>query len=181
MIEAIKSHNLLRTVISEIVHLERDKGLCPFHHDKTPSLSVKGERWRCWGCGESGDVIDFTAKYYGLDTKGAIRFLADRAGIMRQAPDEVMAAQRKREKKQALIRAFRAWEQREVDDISAILRRYRRMIASRATFTEPEMIDLARLQGNIDILEYQYGILCGTDDKAKFELYREAMDDVGEL
>lgn len=180
VIEAVKSHNPIRAALNIAgIRLVKDKGLCPFHTDKHPSLSIKGERWKCWGCGEGGDVIDFTAKYYRLDTKDALKLLADRAGIRPANTQAERAAAEKarkeRENKLVLLKAFRVWEQREVDDISAILRRYRRLIASRTTFTEAELVDLARLQGNIDILEYQYGIFCGTDDEAKFELYTEAM------
>lgn len=44
---------------------------CPFHNEKTPSMSVKffpdanKERWRCFGCGETGDAIDFITKLHG--------------------------------------------------------------------------------------------------------------------
>lgn len=182
MIEAVKAHNPIRAALEAAgIRLLKGKGLCPFHQDKHPSLSIKNERWRCWGCGAGGDVIDFTAKYYGLDIKGAIRFLADRAGITKQTSVEAKAALREREKKQELLKAFRTWEQNEVDEISAILRRYLRLIASRTTFTEAELVGLAALQGNIDVLEYYYGILCRADDKAKFELYMEAMSDAGTL
>lgn len=46
---------------------------CPFHKDKTPSLSVKyhpdlnKEKFKCFGCDEGGDAIDFIQKYKGLD------------------------------------------------------------------------------------------------------------------
>ena len=38
--------------------------LCPFHEDRHPSLKVD-ERFHCFGCGASGDVIDFTSLLYG--------------------------------------------------------------------------------------------------------------------
>lgn len=178
MIEAVKAHNPLRAEIEAAgVHLERDKGLCPFHTDKHPSLSIKGERWKCWSCGEGGDVIDFTAKYYGLDTKGALRLLADRAGIMRQTSTEAKAAQMERERKQELLRAFREWEQTTVNEIAEVLRAYRHMMATRKTFTERELIELARVQGHIDYLEYIYeDILCRSNDEPKFRLYQEMTD-----
>ena len=47
---------------------------CPFHKDgqeRTPSLSVKGAHWRCFGCDTGGTVIDFAAALWGLGTKGA--------------------------------------------------------------------------------------------------------------
>ena len=52
-------------------------GLCPWHNDKQPSLAVspsKG-RWKCFGCGKSGDAIDFIMAYEDLDFRGATRFL----------------------------------------------------------------------------------------------------------
>jgi hypothetical protein len=39
--------------------------LCPFHDDHKPSMKLD-ERFHCFGCGEDGDVIDFTAKYFNL-------------------------------------------------------------------------------------------------------------------
>ena len=37
------------------------KALCPFHNDRNPSLFVDDDHYHCYGCGEHGDVIDFTA------------------------------------------------------------------------------------------------------------------------
>ena len=51
------------------------KAQCPFHNDRTPSLKVD-KRFHCFGCGADGDVIDFTAKLYGLDAKSAAEKLA---------------------------------------------------------------------------------------------------------
>lgn len=183
-IEAVKSHNPIRAAFETAgIRLVKDKAPCPFHPDKHPSLTLRGERWRCWGCGEGGDVIDFTAKFYGLNTKGAIRFLADRAGIKTANTQAEKAAAEKarkeRESKAEAVRAFRKWEQKEVAEIAAILRRYNRLVTSRKTFSESELVDLAGLRGNIDILEYYYGILCCSNDEPKFRLYTEAKLDAG--
>ena len=43
---------------------------CPFHDDKNPSMKVD-QRFHCFGCGEDGDVIDFTAKLFDLSSKEA--------------------------------------------------------------------------------------------------------------
>lgn len=54
---------------------------CPFHNEKTPSLSIKfypddnKYRFRCWGCNEKGDAIDFIMKYRRLDYKKAREYL----------------------------------------------------------------------------------------------------------
>ena len=51
------------------------KAQCPFHKDRTPSMKLD-KRFHCFGCGADGDVIDFTAKLYGLDAKSAAEKLA---------------------------------------------------------------------------------------------------------
>ena len=45
------------------------KARCPFHEDRTPSLSIKGDLWKCFGCGEKGDVYSFVAQQEHLDIK----------------------------------------------------------------------------------------------------------------
>src|SRR3990172_5004361 len=59
------------------------QGLCPFHDDKTPSLSVSPEKkiFRCFGCGASGNAITFLRKHKNLPFPEAVRFLADKARI----------------------------------------------------------------------------------------------------
>ena len=54
--------------------------LCPFHEDHHPSLKLS-KRYYCFGCGESGDVIDFTAKYLGISKYSAAVQLARDFGI----------------------------------------------------------------------------------------------------
>ena len=60
---------------------------CPFHDDKNPSMKVD-QRFHCFGCGEDGDVIDFTAKLFDLSPKEATEKLAQDFGLIydSQAP-----------------------------------------------------------------------------------------------
>lgn len=52
-------------------------GCCPFHEDVTPSLSVDGvpDRFHCFGCGASGDVIDYVQRRLGLGFVEAVEYL----------------------------------------------------------------------------------------------------------
>ena len=59
------------------------QGLCPFHDDKTPSLSVSPEKkiFRCFGCGASGNAITFLRRHKNFPFPEAVRFLAGKARI----------------------------------------------------------------------------------------------------
>lgn len=59
------------------------KGLCPFHSDKNPSLTVDPGlgRYKCWSCGEGGDVFTWTMKTRNVEFVEAIRLLAAQAGV----------------------------------------------------------------------------------------------------
>lgn len=87
LIAEIKDKNDIVDVISQYIELKlagtSHKGLCPFHNEKTPSFMVNRERqfFKCFGCGESGDVIGFIMKKESLDFIEAIKVLADRANI----------------------------------------------------------------------------------------------------
>ena len=54
--------------------------VCPFHEDHTPSLKLD-QRYYCFGCGATGDVIDFTARLLNVSNSNAAQILAEKFGI----------------------------------------------------------------------------------------------------
>ena len=86
-VDQVKSKVDLVEIISSYIPLKKSgrnfSGLCPFHGEKTPSFMVSPERqvWRCFGCGEGGDVFTFLEKMEGWDFKETLTELAKRAGI----------------------------------------------------------------------------------------------------
>ena len=66
------------------------QGLCPFHDDKTPSLSVSPDKkiFRCFGCGASGNAITFLRRHKNLPFPEAVRVLADKARIPMSTEDD---------------------------------------------------------------------------------------------
>ncbi|MFA6520599.1 MAG: DNA primase [Candidatus Paceibacterota bacterium] len=83
----IKERLSIEEVVSSYIKLERAganlKARCPFHNEKTPSFFISTDRgtYYCFGCGASGDIFTFVEEFEGLDFKGALKLLADRAGV----------------------------------------------------------------------------------------------------
>lgn len=87
------------------------KAFCPFHQDgKTPNLSFKGNRFKCFSCGASGDVLDMTARLYGLELKEAAKRLNEdfRLGLELDKPQDLQAVRQALARRQTL-RAFELW------------------------------------------------------------------------
>jgi len=86
---------------------------CPFHNEKTPSMKVGGRnlphKFKCMGCGWTGDVLDFTQQFFNITTIEAIEKLNDDFNIgLDLAPPSKEELQR-REREQAEINRFKSW------------------------------------------------------------------------
>lgn len=102
-IQEIKDRLSIVEIVGERVQLTPagvyHKGLCPFHHEKSPSFFVNEALgfYKCFGCGESGDIFTFVQKYDGLTFREALETLAKRAGVTltnrRQSKEDVLRAQ----------------------------------------------------------------------------------------
>ena len=86
-IENMKNQVNIVDVVGRAVQLKRAgsnyKGCCPFHNEKTPSFVVSEQKqiFTCFGCGASGDVIEFVKRYYNLDFSDAVEKIASEEGI----------------------------------------------------------------------------------------------------
>lgn len=87
VIKAIKDRLSLSAIVGEVVRLRGKSpnflGLCPFHQEKTPSFHVRDHaaRFKCFGCGASGDHFEFLMRARGIGFSEALLELADRASI----------------------------------------------------------------------------------------------------
>ena len=94
VLEDIRFRNDIVEFITSYVPLKRAgssfKACCPFHKEKTPSFHVNPQRqiFHCFGCRVGGDVFAFVMKYEGMDFMGAVRMLAERAGIVLEVEDD---------------------------------------------------------------------------------------------
>lgn len=106
LVEEIRSRSDIVDVISGYIRLQRKGsnyvGICPFHNDRNPSMSVNQSRqiYHCFSCGAGGDVFKFVMEYENLTFPEALKTLADRAGV--ELPDREVSPE---ERKQADLKA----------------------------------------------------------------------------
>ena len=118
-VEEVRSASDIVSVIGRYVRLKRAGksfvARCPFHREKTPSFNVSPERqiFKCFGCGEGGNVFTFLMKHEHLTFPEAVQVLADQAGIIiessRQTGVPVGNRERVREVNVWAARQFRRW------------------------------------------------------------------------
>ena len=102
--EAVKQSVITREAAAFYGIKVRRNGMacCPFHDDKNPSMKLNEEYFYCFGCGATGDVIDFTAKFFALSPKEAAEKLAQDFGLIydSQAPPRRRYVRQKTEAQQ---------------------------------------------------------------------------------
>jgi DNA primase len=100
IIQKIKDSNDIVDIVSEKVKLKRAgkyyTGLCPFHSEKSPSFTVTPDRqiYKCFGCGEGGNVITFIMKTRNMDFFEAVKLLGERANIQIETENTKTAKQK---------------------------------------------------------------------------------------
>lgn len=106
-VREIRSRATILDVVSDYVRLKKSGanylGLCPFHHEKTPSFNVNPSKdiFHCFGCGVGGDVFAFLMKIEGLSFPEAVKFLAKRVGITIEDRPPSPEERRKSEEKES--------------------------------------------------------------------------------
>lgn len=87
VIEEVRTRSDIVDIISGYVKLQKKGsnyfGLCPFHHEKSPSFSVSQSKqmYHCFGCGVSGNVFTFVMEYENYSFREAVELLAERSGV----------------------------------------------------------------------------------------------------
>ncbi len=86
-VEQIKERLPIDVVVGQYVKLEKSgktfKAKCPFHNEKSASFFVSPDRggYYCFGCNAKGDIFTFVEQFEGLDFRGALKILAEKAGV----------------------------------------------------------------------------------------------------
>lgn len=88
-----ETNDLASTVERYLGPPARNKWLCPFHREKTPSFCLKADRFKCFGCGVGGDIVDFVALMEKLSIKEAAQRLGGFVLDLGLTPDQIAAKQ----------------------------------------------------------------------------------------
>jgi DNA primase len=107
-IDLVRDRTDLVELAAEVTKVKRSgrstMAVCPFHTEKTPSLSIDGARglYHCFGCGKSGDVFKWVQETQAVDFSGALELLARRAGVTLTIDPE---AAKRRSQRERLVEA----------------------------------------------------------------------------
>ena len=121
-IERIKDAANIVDVVSDFVTLKKSganyKGLCPFHHEKTPSFIVTPSRGtcHCFGCGKGGDSVSFVMEHEQMNYPEALRWLAGKYHIEIQER-ELSAEEKKEESERESMFIVNEWAASYFEDL----------------------------------------------------------------
>lgn len=113
-LEELRSRNDIVDIASKYMTLNRRGGnfwaCCPFHNEKTPSLSIKqdGQFFKCFGCGESGNVITLVMKSENVDFMTAVEILCKNCGMQMPSNADSEEMQRKKRERDRIYQILKA-------------------------------------------------------------------------
>ncbi|MBQ8615606.1 MAG: DNA primase [Clostridia bacterium] len=113
-LEDLRSKNDIVDVASKYMTLNRRGAnfwaCCPFHNEKTPSFSIKqdGQFFKCFGCGESGNVITLVKKMENVDFMTAVEILCKNCGMQMPTAEDNDEVQRKKKERDKIYQILKA-------------------------------------------------------------------------
>jgi DNA primase len=170
-------------VIGQFISLKASgasfKALCPFHDDNNPSLSIKGEYFKCWSCGTAGDVFDFVMLAENVTFPKAIRIAAEIAGVALK--DETPSAAAVIHREDGIRDVLKRWREETRRACATDLRERDELIRVAQVSFEGGTIDEATLfhalavaYRGYSLLEYRFWQLRRDDLFSNLELWRLA-------
>lgn len=172
MTQTIQKPDIFNILQAEGVELkQRGKyfwGLCAFHPEKTPSFCINPERqrWKCFGCGEQGDVVDFVMRLKGISFPYALQYLGIRGDSpVRTNPQEA--------KRRELVKKFNSWCSNYSKYICERLRLCNHIDALVKTPEDLELEGISEMYLLRDMYLYHLSVLTNETDESRYQLYKE--------
>lgn len=149
----------------------RGWALCPFHPDRHPSMSFKGNRFRCWSCGASGDAVDLVRGLFGGTYWEALQRINMDFGLGLALSGEITPQQRaeaqERKRIRELHQRFERWRADTINQLTACIRAANAADWANLTPQEEEAIrQRERLEAMADTLSH------GTPEE-QMQLFRD--------
>lgn len=160
------------------------KAICPFHAEKTPSLSFKGNIFTCFGCGMSGSAIDFVMQLFHLSAIDAVRQLNDDFHLRLDLDKPVdHAAVAKAKQDSRLYENFHKWAK----DTYILLCEYRQWLIAEMEQDRPSKMGIepgARYTAaahTLPIIEHWLDVLFDGDLDDKLAFYQAKQGEVKQI
>ena len=150
--------------------------LCPFHNEKTPSMKIYENNFHCFGCGEHGDMIDFTAKIFGISSVDAVKRLNYDFGLHIEMDKPLSAEQvTEYQQRQAERLAYDQWEKSAwtaITEYSKLLCEWRQKYAPKTMNEKHHPLFVESLM-NTDRTDFLFEEFLNADKSGRLKLKQE--------
>ena len=150
--------------------------LCPFHNEKTPSMKIYENNFHCFGCGEHGDMIDFTARLFGISSIEAVKRLNYDFGLHIEMDKHLSAEQvTEYQQRQAERLTYDQWEKsawKAITDYSKLLIEWRQKYAPKTIDEKHHPLFVESLM-NMDRTDYLFEEFLNSDKSGRLKLKQE--------
>lgn len=150
--------------------------LCPFHNERTPSMKLYKNNFHCFGCGEHGDVIDFTAKIFGISSVEAVKRLNYDFGLHINTEKPLSAEQiTEYQQRQSERLAYDHWEKsawKAITDYSKLLIEWRQKYTPKTMEEKHHPLFVESLM-NTDRTDYLFEEFLNADKSGRLKLKQE--------
>ena len=125
-LDELIAKNDIVSVISKYITLTRRGqnywACCPFHMEKTPSMSIKedGQFFKCFGCGEGGNVISFIRKIEDVDFVRAVEILAKNAGMQMPDYEDNDEMRKKKHERDRILSTLKATSEYYINNLNKV-------------------------------------------------------------
>lgn len=146
---------------------------CPVHEEKTPSFHLYRERFKCFGCGWTGDAVALVGELFNVEPLEAAREIArvfgiDTGGIIVLNRGAFLKKQKEQKRKRAVDAAFKKWRDRTFFGISFYLRACENILGA-----DPDLPGYAAACHLQPKLEYMFEVLSGPSVEDQVKLFEE--------